>query len=290
MNLLTIFTPTYNRAYILHRCYESLCRQTNMNFNWIIVDDGSEDNTEDLVSQWISDGIIDITYIKQENQGKMMAHNVGAENCKTVLFMCLDSDDYLTDDAVEIINLNWTQCEKQKYAGMVALRVYKDFSPVGGTEMPNKIKESTLIDLYFTHGFKGDTALIYRTEYLRKYPFPKISGEKFIPEPYVYDQIDLERPLFLINKGIYICEYLEDGYSANISNVIRKNPRGYLVFAKQRMQISKRMDVKLRAAAQYMLASWLSGEKHPIIKSPNKILTFISVPFALMVYFQKYRR
>ena len=102
---VTVFTPAYNRAYTLGRLYESLLKQTDKRFCWLIVDDGSTDQTEELVSNWIKENRIDIEYYKQENQGKPAAHNTGVELTKTELFTCVDSDDYLTDNAVgEILN------------------------------------------------------------------------------------------------------------------------------------------------------------------------------------------
>ena len=108
MKTLTIFTPTYNRADILNKAYKSLKRQTNKDFIWLVVDDGSIDNTEDVVKGWIDENIIEIKYIKKENGGKHTAYNVAVENTSTELIMiALDSDDYLSDDAVEIILDTW---------------------------------------------------------------------------------------------------------------------------------------------------------------------------------------
>ena len=107
MKVLTVFTPTYNRAYCLHQCYESLVRQTCKDFVWMIIDDGSTDNTKDLVDQWLKNNLIDIEYIWQENQGMHGAHNTAYDSIKTELNVCIDSDDYMPDDAVEKIISMW---------------------------------------------------------------------------------------------------------------------------------------------------------------------------------------
>lgn len=285
---ITIFTPTYNRREKLKRCYNSLVNQTNKSFEWIIVDDGSVDNTDELVNLWITENKIDLKYFKQENSGKMIAHNKGVQNALGNIFVCLDSDDYLKENTVEEILKVWNEIDNSKCVGIVSLKIFENYKPVG-TTMPNNLKYSTLMDLYTKYKFRGDTMLVYRTELLKKYLFPNVDGEKFIPEPYVYDQIDLEGPLYILNEGFYICEYLEDGYSANISKVIRKNPKSYTMFAKQRMDIVKGFYQKLKASSQYVLGCWLSCQKNILKNSNHKFITIISFPFAAIVYVKKYQ-
>ena len=104
--LLTVCTPTYNRAHTLPRLYESLVRQTSQDFEWLVVDDGSTDNTRELVDGWVAEGRIRIRYVYKENGGKPSAHNLGVRMAAGELFFCVDSDDYLTDNAVEVIRNN----------------------------------------------------------------------------------------------------------------------------------------------------------------------------------------
>ena len=184
MKRLTVFTPTYNRKGNLKKLYESLLRQTVSDFIWIIVDDGSTDGTEDLVRQWISESKIVIQYHFQDNSGKMIAHNKGVLLSTTELFVCVDSDDYLTDNAVELI-LKYYECiaTDDSLCGIVA---YKSISK---NQFPRRIESSTLSNLYHC-GFRGETTLVFKTDVLRHYLFPVIEGEKFITEGYVYDQID----------------------------------------------------------------------------------------------------
>lgn len=286
--MLTIFTPTYNRGYIIERLHKSLLKQTSKNFEWIIVDDGSNDNTEELVDKWIKEKIINIKYYKQENQGKMIAHNKGVKEATGELFVCVDSDDYLKENAVEIILGTWKKIDKTKCTGIVSLRLKQDGTPVG-TYMPQKTEYSTLMDLYEKYKFRGDTALIYKTEVIRKYEFPKIEGEKFIPETYLYDKIDLEGKLYLLNEGLYVCEYLEDGYSHNIINITRNNPNGYILFARQRMKLAKKMKTRIRATAQYILGNWFANNKNYIKTSINPILTILVQPLAYIVYIKRYK-
>ena len=121
MPTLTVFTPAYNRAHTITRTYESLCRQTCKDFTWLVVDDGSTDGTRALIEQWIAAGVIDIRYIYQANQGMHGAHNTAYRNITTELNTCIDSDDYMPDDAVQQIVDFWKAHGSDRYAGIIAL-------------------------------------------------------------------------------------------------------------------------------------------------------------------------
>lgn len=230
---ITVFTPTYNRAYILNRCYESLKRQTNKLFIWLIIDDGSTDDTEDLVNKWISEGLIEIKYYKQNNGGKQRAHNKGVELCNSELFICMDSDDFLVDNAIERFISTWDSIDDKKIiSGIVALKGINKGMPIG-TSMPQELKLAPLNDLYEKYGFKGDTALLFRTDILKRFPFFVAEGEKFIGEGYVYLQIDQLYNLFILNEIVYICEYLPDGYSSDVRKLTKDNPKSYMVLKRQ---------------------------------------------------------
>lgn len=280
---LTIFTPTYNRGYIIGKLYDSLLSQTNKNFKWLIVDDGSSDNTEELVKSWIDEGKIEIKYIKQENQGKHIAHNTGVENCDTELFFCVDSDDYLLDNAVEDIYSDYCNIQDNSIAGIVSIRMTEKIEPIG-TDMPIGIRYSSLSDLYEKYKFRGDTALVFKTNILKKYKFPKINGEKFVGEEYVYCQIDKNYKLFISSNRYYICEYLEDGYTKNVAKLIVNNPKGYTLLKLTKLRVSKSIIYRYKTAALYIVGCWLSNNKHIIKNSPRKVITLCAYPLATIVY------
>ena len=179
MKTLTIFTPTYNRAYVLGKCYESLKRQTVKDFIWLIVDDGSSDNTKELVSSWIEEKILEIKYIYQENQGMHGAHNTAYENIDTELNVCIDSDDYMPDDAVEKILSFWEKNKSDEIAGIAALDAYES-GQVIGDRFPDNLKTSALFDLHYKYKIKGDKKLVYRTELTKQYPYPIFEEEKYV--------------------------------------------------------------------------------------------------------------
>lgn len=230
MENLTIFTPTYNRGYIIRQCYESLCRQSNKNFVWLIVDDGSTDNTEQIINSFINEDKIKIIYFRQKNSGKHVAHNTGVLMCETEIFVCVDSDDYLSDDAVQLIYDTWDKVGNDKsLAGIVALRG-KSHNELLGTPMPDNIEKSSIFDLYDKYKFKGDTILVFKTDILKKYLFPVFEGEKFVTEAVIYDQISQEYDMALLNRVLYFCEYLDDGYSKNILSIHKKIRKGICFF------------------------------------------------------------
>jgi len=285
---ITIFTPTYNRAYILKRCYESLKKQTHKKFTWLIVDDGSSDDTEEIINEWMREEKINIKYYKKSNGGKSSAHNLGVKKTETELFVCVDSDDYITDNAIEEILKFWNNCKDNSIAGIVALKGHNSNKPLK-TYMPVDKKKLKLFNLYNKHGFQGDAMLIYKTAILKKNLFPEIDGEKFVPEAYVYDQIDRNYDLILLNKVLYICDYLDDGYTKNFKKVIVQNPKGYAKFYAQRMEICDTFYLKFRSATLYVLGNLIAKNRNFIKCSPKKLLTIIAIPSAITIFIFKYR-
>jgi glycosyltransferase involved in cell wall biosynthesis len=238
--MITIFTPTYNRAHTLPKLYDSLCKQTCKAFEWIIVDDGSIDNTYELVTHWQDEKKVKILYERQCNGGKMRAHNRGVQLANGNLFLCVDSDDYLSENAVELLLKQWDSTqEKCNIAGIIA---YKAFKTDGLykllAEFPVDITVASLTDL-FNKGFRVDTSIIFRTSVIRQYPFPEIDGEKFITEAYVYDQIDQKYKYYLFAKVIILCEYMNDGYTSNFIKVCRENPKGYALYYNQKVKFCR---------------------------------------------------
>lgn len=288
--MLTIFTPTYNRGYILDKLYNSLLNQRNKDFKWLIVDDGSTDNTKKLVKSWIDENKIEIKYIYQENQGKHIAHNVGVDNCDTELFLCVDSDDNLLDNAVEDILNDYKYINDDMICGIVTSRIDKKNNPIGG-EITNKVKYSNLSDLYEKYGLKGDTSLVFKSKIIKEYKFPQIEEERFIGEEYIYCQIDELYKLYISHKKYYKCEYLDDGYTKNMIKTIVSNPKGYMLVKKTKMMLSNNIIVRYKSAALYLASGKIAQEKNLIKNSPRKLTTLLSIPLACIVYnvrFKKY--
>lgn len=281
---LTVFTPTYNRAYILRQCYESLKRQTSSDFVWLIVDDGSTDGTDRLVQSWMDEGAVPIRYHYQENQGMHGAHNTAYELIDTELNVCIDSDDYMADDAVEKIVTFWKRHGSDRYAGIVAL----DAAPNGdiiGTRLPEQLKASTLSGLYAVHKIKGDKKLVYRSELTRRTPpYPIYPGEKYCPLSYKYILIDQQHPLLIMNEVLCHVEYLADGSSLNMIKQYKKNPRGFLFFRKVAMTFAPTFKDKVRESVHYVSGNLMIRNYKFLLESPCKGATLLAVPLGVLLY------
>lgn len=285
---ITIFTPTYNRAYILENLYNSLKLQTCKSFTWLIVDDGSTDNTSELVNKWIKENIIEIQYYKQSNQGKSMAHNQGVLLTQTELFTCVDSDDFLSENAVEIILKKWKSIKNNNdIIGILAFKGRMDGTSV--TTLKSNIKLSKLAEAYRKHGLRGDTMLIYRTNIISKYKFPNFENEKFVPEAYLYDCLDQEGVLYILSEILYYCEYLEDGYTKNIARLLLNNPKGYLAYINQRLVNDKNISEKIKNTIRYTAISIATKQDNYIKNSVYPVLTFITWPLAAIFYWKRYK-
>ena len=281
---LTVFTPTFNRAYTLHKCYESLKRQTCMDFEWLIIDDGSSDNTKELIDNWILENKVQIRYCYQENQGMHGAHNKAYEKIDTELNVCIDSDDYMPDDAVEKIVSFWSQHGSDKYAGIVGLDATQD-GKIIGTSLPIELTKSTLSDLHGKHKVKGDKKLVYRTDLIKQIPpYPLFPGEKYCPLSYKYILIDQECPLLLMNEVLCHVEYLEDGSSLNIINQYKKNPRGFSFFRKVAMKYAPTYKERLRESIHYVSSNMMIKNSRFLSESPNKWTTILATPFGIALY------
>lgn len=282
---LCVFTPTYNRAYTLPRLYESLKKQTSNQFEWVVVDDGSTDNTEDLISSYIREEEVEIKYIRTQNGGKQRAHNVGVERCDCPVFMCVDSDDYLVPDAVECLLREWGMVkDDQAVSGILFRKGFLDGkSP--NTPFPDGIEYATLRELYSKYRFRGDMGLMYRTDILEKYPFWVAPGEKFMGESYVYDQIDQHYVMRLLDRMLYVAEYLPDGYTRNVRKVTRENPIGYLTLKRQSVVFGRTLYEKYRDTVLYLVGCILAKRRRGVVDAPLPVLAFFAyVPAKIVRY------
>ncbi|MCM3724895.1 glycosyltransferase family 2 protein [Neobacillus cucumis] len=283
MPILTIFTPTFNRAYTLHKLYESLKEQSNKDFIWLIIDDGSSDNTEELVQGWIEDKVISIRYYRQENQGMHGAHNTAYRMIDTELNVCIDSDDYMPDNAVEKIVTFWKENGDEQIGGIVGLDCNTS-GEIIGTELPKDIKTSTLFNLYNKYGVKGDKKLVYQTKITKKYPYPLYPNEKLVPLSYKYYMLDQEYELLLMNEALCCVEYLPDGSSKNILKQYKNSPNGFRFYRMEMMKLPDTpMLFKFKQAIHYVSCCIFAKSKSILRQSPKKLLTIAALPFGIIL-------
>lgn len=275
--LLTVFTPAYNRAYTLPRTYESLCIQSSKNFLWLIVDDGSTDNTADLVRKWQTENNeFEIRYIYKENGGMHTAHNTAYANIDTELNVCIDSDDALAPNAVQIISDTWNRVRGKGYAGLLGLDA--DFSgTVIGTGFPKDLIETTL-DGYYRNGGKGDKKLVLRTDVVREYPaYPAFEGERFVPLGTLYSMIDQKYKLYVTDEILCLVEYMSDGSTKNMLKQYFKNPQGFryarLVTLSSSVSLKRKLVLYVHYTAESILA-----HKSALKDAPSKWLCLAALP------------
>lgn len=250
---ITVFTPTYNRGYLLDKLYKSLIVQTNKDFEWFIVDDGSTDNTRDIVKTFIDDNKIQIRYLYQENGGKHRAINKGLDNVNSELFFIVDSDDILISSAIEIILEKFKTIEGSiEFAGIGFNRGYSEREMIGNTFSSYYIDCTNLER--GKNNILGDKSEIYITEILRKIKFPEIEGENFMSEVVLWNEIARQGyKLRWFNEIIYICNYLEDGLTINRNSIYKKNPIAHKMMVREFLQIDVSIKSKIMEIYNYFI-------------------------------------
>ena len=249
--MITIFTPAYNRKHTLTRLYESLKNQTDRDFEWIIVDDGSTDKTEELIKDFQKENIINIRYIYQENGGKQRAVNHGVREALGEYFFIVDSDDYLSENAVEMIK-KYSFSLPKDFGGMVFRKINISDENYRNIYFTEKYIDSNPIDIVYKHHLYGDKGEIFKTEILKKFPFPEFQGEKFVPEGYIWNSIGKKYNLRYIDYGIYYFEYLEDGYTKNFKRDLQRNPQGFGVYYKDMLTDDIPLSAKIKFFLRYL--------------------------------------
>ncbi len=281
MKTLTIFTPAFNRAHLLPRLYESLCKQTCQDFDWLVVDDGSSDNTKALVASWIAENKIPITYIYQENQGMHGAHNTAYRNIKATLNTCIDSDDYMPLNGVALILSKWETIDQKKYAGIIGLDALESGAILGSKFTTDY---TTLEDFYLSGG-TGDKKLVYRTDVITKYPeYPIFEGERYVGLGTKYLFVDKDYEMATLNAVLVIVDYQPTGSSNTMFYQYMKYPKGFIYNRITTMRFSKSTKRKFIEAIHYISSCIILKRSNFLKDSPEKLLTLLAVPFGIALY------
>lgn len=283
---LTVFTPAYNRAHTIDRTYNSLCKQSNKNFIWLVIDDGSTDNTAELIKEWQKkDNGFEIQYIYKENGGMHTAHNTAYKNITTELNTCIDSDDMLGEEAVQKIWNRWQQVKDKGYAGIIGNDADFDGNIIG-VPLPKNTEDISIREFY-GNGGSGDKKMVYVTKIFKKYPpYPVFEGEKFYALGSTYTLIDEEYKLAVINEILCNVEYQADGSSRNMWKQYVRNPKGFAHLRKFHMQHAYSKKEYIKENIHYISSSIQCKNKNFIKEAPSKTLTVLLLPLgtALNIY------
>lgn len=280
---ITVFTPAYNRARTLPRTYESLKMQECKDFIWLIVDDGSTDNTASLVAGWQAESNgFEIRYVKKTNGGMHTAHNTAYANIDTELNVCIDSDDCLAEEAITKILKKWDEVKDLGYAGIIGLDADMSNGVVIGSGFHEGLTETTLCG-YYANGGTGDKKLVYRTDIIKSVPdYPVFDGEKYVALAYKYRLIDQKYKLAVLDDILCNVEYQQDGSSRNMYRQYLNNPKGFAFWRKVCMQYPESAKRIFIDCIHYVSSSIILKNKKFIKESPKKALTVIAIPFGLL--------
>lgn len=298
MALITIFTPTYNRAHLLRDAYESLCKldldnpplagESEGAFEWLIVDDGSTDNTEDVVNGFIQKGKISIRYFKKPNGGKHTAINHGAKEAKGELLWILDSDDSLPKDALSVVAKYWDsfgKSQKEKLAGICGYMSHHDGKVIGSPIVDAGTIVSTL-EMRHKLNITGDMMEVWRTDVMREFPFPEIPNERFCSEALVWNRIATKYPLYMIPDVIYYRDYLDGGLTDNIVKIRMKSPVASMMTYAEWFEYDIPFADKVRNAINYWRFAFCSKKRDVKIKGWGNLFA----PLGYIMYLNDKRK
>lgn len=281
---LTVFTPTYNRAHLLHSCYESLQRQTCHDFEWLIIDDGSTDNTKDVVEGWIAAGnFFNISYVYKENGGLHTGYNKAIELMDTELCVCIDSDDWMPDDAVEKIHKYWRERGSVNLAGIVGLDFIDESTPIGGL-LPS-VDHCHIYDLAFRYHHEGDKKIVIRVDLFKQVaPQPTYNEEKNFNPMLMISKIDLKYEWLLLNENLCFVDYQPDGMASGIFRQYLNSPNSFAAlrienFKFPNTSFTYKIKQYIHLGSSVCIAknfSWLK-------KAPNPLLAYLLFPLGYIL-------
>ena len=278
MSDITILTPTYNRGELLQKLYRSLCAQCCKDFEWLIIDDGSKDETEQYVNQMKGEADFSIYYHKKENGGKHTALNYAYQHIKTPLTFIVDSDDTLTPNAISIIQDIYEKYRNEKeLCGFSFLRGKPEGGYLSDSGVPIEGMKETYVECRINRGIGGDMAEVWYTRCLKEYPFPIFEGEKFLGEDVVWIRMSEKYKMRFFNKVIYISNYLDDGLTNNRRKHNIASPRGCIARAEAFLESEANIRSKIKAMLQYQVYGKFAGltMKAMYNKSGHKFLFLV---------------
>lgn len=285
---ISIITCTFNRGELLKNLYSSLKRQTCKDFKWVIIDDGSSDNTCSIVEEFIKENKLNIEYKYKNNGGKHRALNYAIDICSTNMFFIVDSDDILTDNAIqEIINMDKLIEKKDGFCGFAGLRATFN-NKILTSEFSDEYFDASSVEATYKYNLFGDKAEVFYTNILKKYRFPEFEGEKFLTENVLWHKIGNDGyKMRWFNKIIYLCEYRDDGLTKNGFKNTVINCKGESFYHNQESSFNIPLKYKIKHQANYYRYGVLAKKSivDLIKKSSKKNICLISLPLGMIGVF-----
>ncbi len=296
MYKFTVFTATYNRAYLLPALYDSLCRQSDKGFEWLIVDDGSTDGTEALVKTWAeADCGFPIRYVHKENGGKSRAINDGVKLARGEFFFMVDSDDTIVPTAIETLRMRCAEiADKPDFIAVGMAKGYPDGKYLKGT--PPMVGSEGYVDATNLerplYNMDVDMCEAYKTALFARFPMPEWEGESFAPEQIALNEIALAGyKIRWYPDIIYLCDYLDDGLTKGGDRLVARNPMGYAMMYNHMLKYpllsAKR---KYRAACQHIALSIVGKNPSYIFKSNKLGYTILALPQGIVTAIRRKRQ
>ncbi len=284
MKLLTIFTPTFNRKHLLPRLYESLRNQTDKNFIWMIIDDGSTDGTVEVVKSWQQKNAIEIIYLYKENEGMHSAHNLAYEKITTPWNTCIDSDDMMAQNAVESILHHVQDIENDDdFYAVVGLDADQKGNLIGKA-FPKSLKKIRFNEIYLQYRLTGDKKIVYKTKVMKNLPaYPIYEGERLVPLDYkslLADQFAFVKP---VNEVWCLVEYQEDGSTRNMLKQYRRHPRGFAFSRISRINYGSTFKERFKNAIHLVSSSFFLHDFASLFKTKHTFLVLVAIPFGLLL-------
>lgn len=289
---VTVCTPAYNRASLLDRLYQSLCRQTCKDFEWLVVDDGSTDETLKLLQKFKEDKKIPVRYFSKPNGGKHTAVNLGVKEAKGGLFFIADSDDYLPEDSIEVVLSFGREIieaskngQSKDWGGVCGLDGLEN-GQIVGTGLPFEQLDTTVIEIRDKYAVQGDMKEVYLTSVMREFPFPEIPGERFCPEALIWNRIATKYKLRFFNRVIYIADYQSDGITSGITRVRMKSPVATMMTYAEWFDQNISFKKKIRMAINYWRFAFCAKNRSVRISSWGNLL----LPLGLLMHLNDKRK
>lgn len=275
----SIFTPTYNRAELLYRVYQSIISQNFSDLEWIVVDDGSTDNTAEVINKLQRESNISIVFLQKTNGGKHTAFNLAVEQARGDFFLCVDSDDWLSKNALSSLAESLVLVDQE--VGLVAYKADAS-GELLSDRFPKNIKSVSLFQLNNRFHCRGEFSIVFKSEIIKRFRFPVFSEETYLGENVLYDRLGKNAEFVLLPYEVTICEYQSTGLSSMHVALMKENPAGFCIYYMQRIDLQDGLLQRLITAGKYHAFCFFAGDKKTDYSGEHKAIVALAKPLGIL--------